>query len=330
MVSLGMMRKVEISHKTIIFTVAFAILLWFLYSVKDVIFALFASILLMAILNPLVTRLTKFRIPRGISVLLVYVLVVGVLGATIASIITPLVNETSSFATGLPKYLENAGIPAFLGQETTNNLLSQLVQIPGQVLSLSVSFFSNMVMVVGSLVFAFYLLLAREKLENQLSSFFGEEKGKRIAKMIDNLEFRLGNWMRGQLLLMLLIGVATFLGLILLGIPYALPLAILAGILEIVPTLGPIIAAIPSIIIGFGISPFIGFAAAFWGLLIHQIENYLFFPKIMEKSVGVSPIITLLALAIGAKLAGIAGVFISMPVLITSQVLLKEYLSSKD
>lgn len=325
-----MIRKVEISHKTIIFTVVFGALLWFLYSVRDVIFALFASLLMMAILNPLVTRLTKFRIPRGVSVLLVYILVVGVLGATIASLVTPLVNETSSFAAGLPRYLENSRIPVFLGMETTNNLLSQLVQIPGQVLSLSVSFFSNLVMVIGSLVFAFYLLLAREKLGGQLSSFLGEEKGRRIAKMIDNLEFRLGGWMRGQLILMLAIGLATFLGLILLGIPYALPLAILAGLLEIVPTVGPIFAAIPSIIIGFGISPFIGFAAAFLGLLVHQIENYLLVPKIMEKSVGVSPIVTLLALAVGAKLAGIAGIFVSMPVLITGQVLLKEYLSSKD
>lgn len=330
MVSLGMMRKVEISHKTIIFTVVFAILLWFLYLIRDVIFAVFASFLIMAILNPLVTRLTKFKIPRGVSVLLVYILVVGILGAVVASIITPLINETSGFATGLPKYLENAGILSFLGQQTTSNLLSQLVRIPGQVITLSVSFFSNMVMVIGSLVFAFYLLLAREKLEIQLSSFLGGEKGKRIAKMIDNLEFRLGGWMRGQLLLMLAIGLATFLGLILLGIPYALPLAILAGLLEIVPTIGPIVAAIPSVIIGFGISPFIGFAAAFWGLLVHQIENYLLVPKIMEKSVGVSPIVTLLTLAIGAKLAGIAGVFISMPVLITSQVLLKEYLSNRD
>lgn len=324
------MRKVEISHKTIIFSVVFALFLWLLYSIRDVIFALFASLLIMAILNPLVTRLTKFRIPRGVSVLLVYILVVGVLGVVVASLITPMVNETSSFASGLPKYLENAGIPAFLGKETTSNLLSQVVQIPGQVLTLSVSFFSNMVMVIGSLVFAFYLLLAREKLESQLSSFLGDERGKRICKVIDTLEFRLGGWMRGQLLLMLAIGLATFLGLILLGIPYALPLAILAGLLEIVPTLGPIIAAIPSIIIGFGISPFIGFAAAFLGLLVHQIENYLLVPKIMEKSVGVSPIVTLLALAIGAKLAGIAGVFVSMPVLITGQVLLKEYLSSKD
>lgn len=324
-----MVRKVEISHKTIIFAVLFLLFLGFLYTIRDVILALFAALLIMAILNPLVTRLTKFKIPRGVSVSLVYILVLGVLGVAVASIITPLVEQTSSFASWLPKYLESAGVSAFLGSEATNNILSQLVQIPGQVVKFGVSFFSNMVMVIGSLVFAFYLLLAREKLENQLSSLLGEERSKEVGRIVDNLEFRLGGWMRGELLLMLAIGLATFLGLILLGIPYALPLAILAGLLEIVPTLGPIIAAIPSIIIGFGISPLIGFATAFLALLVHQLENYLLVPKIMEKSIGMSPIVTLLALAIGAKLAGIAGMVISIPVLITTQVVLKEYISSK-
>ena len=284
----------------------------------------------MAILNPLVSRLTKFKIPRAISVLLVYVLVIEALGFTVASIITPLVEETSGFATGLPKYLENAGIPTFLGKDATNDLLSQVVQIPGQILKVSVSFFSNLVMTIGSLVFAFYLLLAREKLEGQLSSFLGEGRAKKIAGLINNLEFRLGGWMRGQLLLMLIVGSATFLGLMLLGIPYALPLALLAGLLEIVPTIGPIIAAIPSVIIGFGISPIMGFAVVALSLVINQVENYLLVPKIMERSVGVSPIITLLSLAIGAKLAGVAGVIIAVPILITIQVLAKEYMTSKD
>jgi len=325
-----MIKKVEVSHKTIIFSVLFLLFLWFLYAIKDVILTLFASILIMAILNPLITRLTKFKIPRAISVLLVYVVVLGLLSITVASIITPLVEETSSFATGLPKYLENTGIPMFLGADATNNLISQLVQIPGQILKVGVSFFSNVVLVLGSLVFAFYLLIARDKLVGQLSSFFGEERGRRMSKVIDNLEYRLGGWVRGQLLLMLIIGLATFLGLVLLGIPYAIPLALLAGLLEMVPTIGPIIAAIPSTIIGFGISPIIGFAVAALALVINQFENLFLVPKITEKSVGISPIVTLLALAIGAKLAGIAGVIISVPVLITSQVLIKEYLSSKD
>ena len=118
-----------------------------------------------------------------------------------------------------------------------------------------------------------------------------------------------------------------FLGLS-LGIPYSSS-GNFGRAFEIVSTLGPIIAAIPSIIIGFGISPFIGFAAAFLGLLVHQLENYLLVPKIMEKSVDFS---YYYASCSGnwSQACGIAGVFISMPVLITSQVLLKEYLSSKD
>lgn len=324
-----MVRKVEVSHRTIIFVVGFLLLLWVLYSVIEIILGLFVALLVMAILNPLVTRLTKFRLPRGIAVFLVYVLVFGILGAATASLITPLIEETTSFVSNLPGYLGNLGFFSSLGGQALNNILTQVVQIPGQLLKLSASFFSNFVMTIGSLVFAFYLLLAREKLVGQLISFLGNQKGRQAAGVIDKLETRLGSWARGELLVMLTVGLATFVGLILLGIPYALPLSILAGLLEIVPTLGPIIAAIPSIIIGLGISPVMGLAVAALGLLVHQLENYLFVPKIMEKSVGISPIVILLSLAIGAKLAGIVGAIISVPVLITGQVLLKEYLNSR-
>jgi predicted PurR-regulated permease PerM len=111
-----------------------------------------------------------------------------------------------------------------------------------------------------------------------------------------------------------------------MGIPYALPLAILAGVLEIIPLLGPIISAVPIALIGFGISPVIGFAVIALSFSVQQIENYLLVPKIMEKSVGVSPIITLLALAIGARFAGVVGAIISIPTVIMLQVLAKEYL----
>ena len=155
--------------------------------------------------------------------------------------------------------------------------------------------------------------------------FFGDEKKKELGTIIDTLEKRLGGWARGEISLMLLVGVSTFIGLSLIGIPFALPLSILAGILEIVPYLGPVIAAIPSVIIGFGISPLTGFGVAALAFVIQQLENYVFVPKVMEKSVGVSPIITLLALAIGARVAGIVGMIISVPSVITLQVLIKQY-----
>jgi predicted PurR-regulated permease PerM len=118
--------------------------------------------------------------------------------------------------------------------------------------------------------------------------------------------------------------------LALIGIPFAVPLAIMAGLLEIVPMLGPIVAAVPATIIGLSISPTMGLAAAALAFAVQQLENYVFVPKIMEKSTGVSPIITLLALAIGFRLAGVAGAVISMPVVLALSIIAKEYFFNKS
>lgn len=324
-----MLKKIEISHKTVIFTVVFLIFLWFLYFIRDILLQLFVALLVMAILNPLVIKLSKFRIPRTISVLLAYLIAFGLFGVVLAGIIPALIEQTTSFVNSLPKYLDNLGISWVLGERLLTQFFSQLITLPGQILKVGVSVFSNVLSVVTVLIFTFYLLLARDKLDDQLGVFFGEEKKREIRRIIDHLEGKLGGWARAELTLMVLVGIFSFVGLTLLGIPFALPLALLAGLLEIIPTLGPILAAVPSVIIGFSISPLMGLATTSLAFLIQQVENYVFVPKVMEKSVGVSPIITLLALAIGFRLAGLVGAAISVPVVITLQVLSKEYLLSK-
>lgn len=322
-----MTRKVEVSHKTIIFTVLFLLFLWFIFFIKDIILMFFIALLVMTILDPLVTKLSKYKVPRGLSVLVSYAVVLGTLGFTVAAIIPPLVSETTAFATGLPEYLENLGIYGVVGEQAASQLVGLVGSLPGQVVKIGLSIFSNFFATVTVLVFAFYLLLSREKLDEQLGIFFGEVRKKDLGKLIDTLEFRLGGWARGQLTLMVIIGIVIYTGLRILGIPYALPLAMLAGLLEMIPYLGPIVAAVPSIIIGFGISPVMGIGAAALALIVQQLENYLLVPKIMEKSVGVSPIITLLALAIGGRLAGVVGIIISVPVVITLQVVVSRYLA---
>jgi predicted PurR-regulated permease PerM len=124
-------------------------------------------------------------------------------------------------------------------------------------------------------------------------------------------------------------GLIFYIGLILLRVPFAIPLALLVGIFEIVPTVGPILAVIPAIIVGFGVTPITGFAVAALSFLLHQLEAYIFVPKVMQKSVGISPIITLASLVIGLKLAGVVGAILSVPVVIAIQVFSKEYLVSK-
>ncbi len=324
-----MPRKIEISHKTIIFIVLFLIFLWFLYVVRDIILQFFVALLIMTILNPFVSRLSRHRIPRGVSILLSYILIFSIISLSIAALVPPLIEQTSAFANSLPRFINNLGISSVLSDQLTQQLVSQLASVPAKLVTLTLSLFSNVIGVVAVLVFTFYLLSDREKVSNQLGLFVGENKNKEITRLINILEGRLGGWARGQLGLMLVIAFANYIGLSLLGIPYALPLSILAGLLEIIPYIGPIIAAIPAVVIGFGTSPILGMAVAAMAFLIQQLENYVFVPKIMQKSAGVNPIITLLALAIGFRLAGVIGLLISVPFYIIFQVLANEYILKK-
>lgn len=322
-------RKIEVSHRTIIFTVAFLILLWFVYFIKDIILEFFVALLIMAILNPSVSRLSRFKIPRGVSILLVYLLFFGLIGFVFAGLLPPLIDQTRSFVNGLPKYLGSLGIVPSLSEQVIQETLSRLGELPRELAKFAASVFSNVIGVLRVLFFAFYLLLARDKLDDQLGFIFGEKRKKEVGMLVDKLETRFGGWARGQISLMILIGLATYLGLTLLGIPFALPLALLAGILEIIPYMGPIISAVPAVIIGLAISPLVGLATAALYFLIQQIENYVLVPKVMEKSVGVNPVVTLLALSIGFRVAGIVGAVISVPVVITLQILSRQYLLTK-
>ena len=325
-----MLKKIEISHRTVIFTVFFLLGLWFLYFVRDIILQLFVALLLMTILEPFVALLTRVRIPRALSVLITYILVLGVLGGMVALIAPTLAQQTTNFVNALPSYLANIGISSSVSGDLASGALTRLGAIPGEVLNFTVSIFSNIVAVVTVLVFAFYMLLTHDKLQDQAGLLFGETKKEQIGRFIKAWENKLGKWARGQLLLMFAVGLGTYIGLFLIGIPFALPLAILAGILEIIPILGPIVSAIPAILIGFGMSPLIGLAVTAVSFLVHQLEGYVLVPKIMEKSVGVSPLVVLISIAIGAKLLGIVGVIISVPFVITLQVLIKEYLIAKE
>jgi predicted PurR-regulated permease PerM len=321
-----MPRKIEVSHKTIIFAVLLFLSLGLTFILRDLIFELFVALLLMTILGPMVSTLSKYKIPRPLSVLVTYILVIGFLAGTVSLIVPTVIEQTTSFVNALPNYLANVGITQIISSEVINAFVNNVGSASGAIFQFTFSVVNNIIAILAVLVFAFYMLVSRDKLEDQLGIFFGEEKKKEFGDIIDTLEKKLGGWARGELILMFAIGLATYVGLRLIGIPYALPLAILGGILEIVPFLGPILSAIPSVLIGIGISPLTGAGVAALTFLIHQLEGYILVPKIMEKSAGVSPLVTLISLAVGARLAGIVGAIISVPVVITLQILAKKYL----
>ncbi len=124
---------------------------------------------------------------------------------------------------------------------------------------------------------------------------------------------------------MAIIGLMTYLGLQLLGIPYALPLAVIAGLLEAVPNLGPTIAAIPAILIGLTVSPYVGLGALILSIVIQQLENNLIVPKIMESATGTEPLVTILVLLVGFTLGGVTGAILSMPIYLTIKTVIKAF-----
>lgn len=323
-----MTEKIEISHRTIVFTVFFLLLLWVLFQIRQIILALFVSIILMSALNPAVDRLERLRIPRALGILLVYVFILGAIGVVLTGVIPPLVDQTAALVSQRPDFLDKVGLAA-IDQSIITSQISQLGSIPANLFKLSMAIFGNFLAILLMAIITFYLLLERKKLDRYLLILFGKKDEGRAEKLIDKIEERLGGWIRAQIVLMFFIGTVSYVGLRLLGVEFALPLAILAGILEIVPSIGPIISSIPAILAGLTVSPLLALAVAALYFLIQQFENVVMVPKIMEKVVGVNPLVTILSLTVGFKLAGIAGAVLAVPVVLVAQVIMAEVFTSK-
>lgn len=289
----------------------------------------------MTALNPLVEFLVRFKFPRIIAILIVYVSLIGLLGWGFAALLPPLVDQTTNLANRWPFYLttisswiNSLGVGA-ISPEIISGQISELGTIPANILSIVVSFFSNLISVFTILVLTFYIMLERNNMNFYLATLFGDGKEKMAKNFIDKLEQRLGGWVRGELILMTIIGILTYLGLVVLGIPYALPLAIFAGILEIVPGIGPIVSAIPGILLGLTVSPVMALAVAALYFLVQQLENNLIVPNIMKRVAGVNPLVTMISIAIGFKLAGVLGAILAVPIAIVIHVVLVEIFSLK-
>jgi len=330
-----MVHKVDISYKTVVFAVFFVIGLWFLYLIKDIILSLFVAFILMSALRPFVEKLEKYRVPRGLSIGIIYILVIFIISFIGSVIFPPLVNETTKlFKTISPV----GGLPIFY-QEILNffknlnfDAFTKISPYSGNVMDLVrtiIAIFDSIVSTLGLFVFTFYLLLERKYLSNILGSFLGEASAKRGVEIVTRVEDRLGSWVRGQILLCLAVGILSFIGLTILNIPYALPLALIAAILEIVPIIGPIISGIPAVLIALATSPGMALIVVLLYFIIQQIENNLIVPNVFNKIVGLRPVLTIIALMIGGKLMGIGGVILSIPTVLVIQTIIQEVIKDR-
>lgn len=325
-----MEKHYEITPRTIILGLALLALVWILIQIKMVVVAVFISLVLGLALDPLVVKLKKLRLPRAVGVFLVFLLFLAGLLGLLAYVFTPMVNQTARFIVNLPQFLgpvlNSLGPIPFAG-ELQQQLVSQATILSANILTIAGAIVTNALFLIMVLFLTFYFLLDLENLKARFTAALNPRAQARVRMIIGSMEKHLGGWLRGQLFLMIVVGVLVYLGLFALGVEYAVPLAVIAGLLEVVPTIGPILSAIPALLVGFGSSVSLGFWILGLYVVVQQLENTLIVPNVMGRAVGLSPLATLLIIFAGAQLFGIGGAVLSIPAAIFLTILGKDLLS---
>lgn len=320
-----MIQKVDVSHKTIIFVTIFILALWIIYLIRDLLIILFVAVIFVSALSPLVKFFVKLRLPKVLSIALTYIIIISVLTGFLIIIIPPLVEQTNRLITASPPLVSQFFSVVNIDRSV---LSSELTDLSKNLFSITISIFDNLLAIIFLLVLTFYMLMEKENLESRLASLF-RNREERVRKSIVKIEEKLGSWLQGQLVLSLLVGLMSYIGLVILNIPYALPLALIAGVMEVIPVIGPIVSAIPAILIALTISPILSIIVAVMYLVIQQLENSLIVPQVMKRAVGLNPLIVILAIAIGSRLLGISGALLAVPIAVVFQIIATEIIEGE-
>jgi predicted PurR-regulated permease PerM len=273
----------------------------------------------MEALNPAVLWLQKFKIPKILAILILYIIIWTGISLSLAGAIPIIVIETTNLIKILPSTLNKITLLG-VNPVDISSQLKLLENIPGSFASTVISVFSNLISVFAFFVITFYLLLERRDFEKHMKLYLSSKNADKAIEIMNLLEKRLGRWVSGQLFLMVIIGILSYIGYQIIGLSYALPLAIIAGFLEMVPNIGPVITSVLAGLVGLTVSPTIGLMAVGWGIVIQQMENNFIVPKVMKNSVGLNPLVTIFLIATGGTLAGVIGAIIAVPLFLTASV----------
>lgn len=318
-----MTRRIDISSKTVIFIAAFAFFIWILLQIIDILLLFFVAFILMSALAPLVLRLRNWGVPKILAVLLVFFLTLSAVIGLLAAGLSPLISQTSNLIQKLGETLNSLAQTNIIDQRVIQQEMSRF---SAQLLSLTVGFLGNLISWISVIVITIYMLLDQQKMEEYLASFFGKRQ-EQIQNLLGRIEDKLGAWLRGQAILSAAVGTLIYIGLSLLGVEFALPLAIIAGLLEVIPMIGPIIAAIPAILIGLTVSPLFAVIIGALYLAVQQLENQIIVPQLMKRAVGLNPLLVILAVTVGGRLLGIAGALLAVPIAVVIQLIIQEGLN---
>lgn len=326
---------IQITSGTIFKVFAIAVLFYFLYAFKDLLLVILTAVVIASAIDPAARWFQRFKVPRVVGVIAVYATLFIVFGSLlytfVPTVVTEVVNMDQTYALS-NTVSEYVGDEAGEGVSAARNfsfhgVLSELQASfsgdPEDALQTINKVFGGVFSFILIVVFSFYLSVQEGGVRNFLRIITPNKHEKYVIGLWHRTQHKIGLWMQGQLLLGLIVGVLVYLGLMLMQVPYALLLAVVAGLFEIIPIFGPVLAAIPAILLGYnhgvdfiavfepGVSAAI--VVALFYVLIQQFENHLIYPLVVQKVVGVPPLLVIIALLVGAQAAGFLGIILAIP-----------------
>ena len=320
-------NDLEPSTRIILKIVLVVLILAFLWFVREIIVLILLAVVLASAMEPAIRWFQNYRIPRILGAVVIFLAVIGLFFLAIYLLIPLLAEDLSGFSLTysvferqiLGELSAGGSLPIldFL-RENARGLLEQpsqyISKVSGGVFAFTATFFGGLFSFIILIVVSFYLAVQEKGIEDFIRLVTPIQHEAYAVDLWSRAQKKMGQWFRGQLLLGALIGAVIYVGLTLLNVKYALVFAFLAAILEIVPVVGPILAAAPPVIVAFLQSPFVALMVIILFVVVQQLESHVVVPIVMHRTVGISPIVVVIALIVGAQIAGVFGLLLAVPV----------------
>ena len=336
--------SIQFTGGTVIKILAILFLAYLAFILRNLVLVILTSVVIASAVEPITKWFMRKKIPRSLAVITIYLAVFVAIAGITTVVLPPLAEDIKATLVTLPKYVETVdsadlekipGLSLIFNQFTSSFSSGALFeQVGGYTGKATFGFFQTAGTIFGSLlsfimiiVISFYLAVQDDGVANFLRIVTPVKHEKYVIDLWRRSQRKIGLWMQGQLLLGIIVGILTYLGLSILGVENALLLALIAAAFELIPIFGPILSAIPAIGVAL-IQDGFSLALVTLGLylIIQQFENHLIHPLVVKKIVGIPSLLAILSLIVGAQLAGFLGMIIAVPI----AAALMEYLSDVE
>ena len=309
---------------------------WILYLARNVVAALLLAIVFSTAFDHIVTFLEKKKIPRILGTLLIYITAIFTVGLILYTFVPLALSELSNLLKYSNKFLGPISEKVNLEQIITtlsfdlNKITDLLFSGDISIIDLTSKVLGGLLYVIAIFAVSFYLTVGRGGVEKFLVAILPTAYEAKALTIYSKVTHKIGKWLTGQIFASLFMGTATFIGLWLLGVKYSLFLGLMAGVLELIPYVGPILTGALAVLIGLGDSVSLALYALILFTVIQQLESHAIIPLVMRYTTALNPVVTLTALLIGGTVFGIVGMILSVPIAVMFQEIVEDWAGTKQ